>query len=158
MQDYPLQEECVFLIDETIAPYFILYQEQKENCVPECVQTALANNTFEDLRMDGKLPSYYYNSSLVEDIFYDEGIDYYFCNNFTGTASPLDDETGDFDINFHDKYVLYLSTSRKASLCETQYPSLKEIIAEFKEQLGEYLPTNFDWKKHLYSLNGTYFC
>ena len=97
---------------------------------------------------------YSFNES-VEAKF--SGIDY--ISNFTGEAFSLDDEGNDEyrgSISFSDDTVYILTASNAPSLFKAAYTNIDEMVSEFIELLGNYLP-NFVYRNNIKHLVGTYF-
>ena len=85
-------------------------------------------------------------------------IDY--ISNFTGQAFKLTDN-GDDDYRsetayFNDDIVYILAADNAPSLFKAAYADIDEMIAEFRRQLGNYLP-NFAYRSHIKHLVGTYY-
>lgn len=85
-------------------------------------------------------------------------IDY--ISNFTGQAFKLTDN-GDDDYRsetayFNDDTVYILAADNAPSLFKAAYANIDEMIAEFRRQLGNYLP-NFAYRSHIKHLVGTYY-
>lgn len=82
------------------------------------------------------------------------------CCNFTGEAIVMtDDGLDDWgnSIDYHDDSIYYLPIMKRPSLFKVAYNSIEEVVAEFKETLGDFLPEDFDYKKQFRLISGTYF-
>lgn len=80
--------------------------------------------------------------------------------NFSGEAFPITDKGADTyngSEDFDDDSVYYIPTKRYSTLFEAAYKDINEMIAEFKENLGEYLPDNFDYRSNIRHIIGTTF-
>lgn len=53
--------------------------------------------------------------------------------------------------------IYYIQVSSYPTLFKPAYKSMDELIAEFKEKVGEYLPEDFDYRSNIRHIVGTYF-
>lgn len=79
---------------------------------------------------------------------------------FTGELMPLcTDGSVDYGssdtIYIDDDVVYYASASKSPKLFGAAYKNIDEVIAEFKDGLEKYLPTDFDYKSHIMKISGT---
>ena len=78
--------------------------------------------------------------------------------NFSGEAFPITDrgtDTYDGSEDFEDDSVYYIPAEKYSTLFEAAYKNMDEMIAEFKENLGEYLPDDFDYRSNIRHIIGT---
>ena len=90
---------------------------------------------------------------------YDKGIVEYI-GSFTGEAIVINDigESMWGDSETYGDDVIYFVPTRKISmLFRAAYRDINEVIDEFKERVGEYLPADFDYRKYIRHISGTYF-
>jgi hypothetical protein len=97
---------------------------------------------------------YYYN-----DMLYDADlIDY--ISDFTGEAMEIDNN-GKNEWNAGETYncdrIYYVPIGRISTLFKATYNSMDELVNEFKEKLGEYLPDDFDYRGNIRRIVGTYY-
>ena len=93
------------------------------------------------------------------DALYEEGIVEYI-SEFTGEAMAIDD-SGNDDYNssevYNDDTIYYVPTKNSGTLFKAAYTSMDELESEFKSKLNKYLPDDFDYRKHICHIVGTYF-
>ena len=81
--------------------------------------------------------------------------------NFTGDATVIDDNGNDMyeDYEAYDAdTIYYVATQKFPSLFKTSYSSMDELESEFKNKFNSYFPDDFDYRKHICHIVGTYFC
>lgn len=81
--------------------------------------------------------------------------------NFTGEATVIDDNGNDMyeDYEAYDAdNIYYVATKNFPSLLKTAYKSMDELESEFKRKFNQYFPDDFDYRKHICHIVGTYFC
>lgn len=83
-----------------------------------------------------------------------------YISDFTGEAVYLNDE-GNHDWlksdDYNEDYIYYIPTNRCPTLFKAAYKNMEELIDEFKEKIGKYLPSDFDYKNNIRHITGTYF-
>lgn len=96
---------------------------------------------------------------VFNEVLYDEGIVEYI-GSFTGEAIAINDKGenvwGDSE-SYDDDFIYYVPTNAASTLFNAAYGSIDEMIEEFKEKLGEYLSEDFDYKKYIRHISGTYY-
>lgn len=96
--------------------------------------------------------------SIIEGVVDKLGLEYII--GFTGEAYQLLDD-GDVDWVdsdfFNDDMIYYVHVSKYPNIFEKAYESMDELLAEFKDKVGEYLPDDFDFRGHTRNIVGTYF-
>lgn len=89
----------------------------------------------------------------------DKGIAEYI-SSFTGESTEINDD-GSFNWGigeyYDDDVIWYAPTKNISTLFKAAYRDMDEMIEEFRERLGEYLPSDFDYRKHIRNISGTYF-
>lgn len=102
---------------------------------------------------------------------YDEDPDYYidelyekgiveYISEFTGESMEVDDEgksvwnTGEV---YNDDRIYYVSVLKYSTLFKAAYENMDELVSEFKEQVGEYLPEDFDYRNNVRHIVGSYY-
>lgn len=83
--------------------------------------------------------------------------------DFTGDAFALSSDgytlwLSDDNISYDCETVCFVPTKKYASLFKASYKNFDEVIAEFKKEVGRYLPDDFDYKAKLRHITGSYFC
>lgn len=91
---------------------------------------------------------------------YDAGLCEYI-GEFTGEAIYIEDN-GEDDWRRSGEYyrgdrIYYVNVSEHPTLFKAAYSSINELIEEFKEKVGDYLPEDFDYRAHIRHIVGTYF-
>lgn len=82
-------------------------------------------------------------------------------SDFTGNAFRIDakgnaDEDED-TIYYSDDSVYYVPFKKEPTLLKAAYKNIDEIVDELKSSnIAQYLPDDFDYKEHLYFINGFY--
>ena len=97
--------------------------------------------------------------SDVRDYLYDKGV----CDTmgeFTGEAFLVDDKGsvwwGQGEV-FHCEQIWYVELNKMPTLFAAPYKNMCEVIDELKNKLGEYLPNDFDYKRQIRLISGTYY-
>lgn len=84
-----------------------------------------------------------------------------YISEFTGEAQELTDSgagtwCGDTK-EYSSDILFYIPLSKYPTLFKKAYNNMDEIISELKEQLGEYLPEDFDYRSRIRHICGTYY-
>ena len=90
---------------------------------------------------------------------YDKGICEY-VSDFTGEAQELDGQGlywGGDSIEYYGDVVVYVQATHYPTLFRKAYNNMDELVAEFKNKVGEYLPEDFDYRSRIRHICGTYF-
>ena len=107
----------------------------------------------------------YTEEAYAEDVWsfheelYDKGIVEYI-SSFTGESIVINDLgesvwcSGE---SYGDDVIYFVPTRRISMLFRAAYRDMNELVAEFKERLGEYLPDDFDYRSKLCHISGTYY-
>lgn len=78
--------------------------------------------------------------------------------NFTGEIFSVLD-TGSDDVygsdNIEDDSVYYVAARKYSTLFKAAYEDIGEMVTEFKEALGKYLPDDFDYRSNIKHIIGT---
>ena len=79
---------------------------------------------------------------------------------FTGEAMEIDDD-GKNEWNTGETYnwdiIYYVPIRNVTTLFKAAYNNMNELINEFKDRLGEYLPEDFDYRGNIRRIVGTYY-
>lgn len=97
---------------------------------------------------------YAFNEEVVD------ALDIEYISEFTGEGFRIEDDGATSFIDsaiFNDDVVYYLGIRREIKLFGTSYNSAEEIIDEFKDAIGKYLPSDFDYRGNLRHFIGTYY-
>lgn len=89
----------------------------------------------------------------------DEGIVEYI-GDFTGEAIVINDNGENMwgDSESYNSDIIYFAPTKKIStLFKAAYKDMDEMIEEFRDRLGEYLPADFDYRKYIRHISGIYF-
>jgi uncharacterized protein (UPF0297 family) len=91
---------------------------------------------------------------------YEQGICEYI-SEFTGEAEELmDDGRFYWGCEYEDynaDYIFYIPLFCYPTLFNKAYNDMDEIIGELKSKVGEYLPDDFDYRKNIRHICGTYY-
>ena len=90
---------------------------------------------------------------------YDRGICEYI-SDFTGEAQELNEQGsywGGDSINYYSDVIVYVQARHYPTLFRKAYNNMDEIVEEFKNEIGEYLPEDFDYRSRIRHICGTYF-
>lgn len=90
---------------------------------------------------------------------YDEGIVEYI-SEFTGESICVnDDGSSNWGVgeDYDADYIYYVATNNMSTLFKAAYKNMDEMVEEFKNKLGEYFPADFDYRKYIRHISGTYF-
>ena len=89
----------------------------------------------------------------------DKGIVEYI-GSFTGESIAIDDngaQIWSYGEHYSDDVIYYCPTQKISTLFKAAYANIDEMITEFKQKLGECLPEDFDYRKYIRNISGTYF-
>lgn len=93
------------------------------------------------------------------DALYEEGVVEYI-SEFTGEAMTID-ENGNDDYNssevYNDDTIYYVPTKNYGTLFKAAYANMEELENEFRNKFNKYFPNDFDYRKHICHIVGTYF-
>lgn len=93
-------------------------------------------------------------------LLYDEGICEY-VSEFIGESIKVNTERGyleEWNCNFyHMDSISYIGTKNYPTLFATAYKNMDELVEEFKDKLGKYLPEDFDYANNIYMISGVYY-
>ena len=91
---------------------------------------------------------------------YDKGICEYI-SDFTGESICITDDGiiswGADCEDYQSEVIAYVPLSKYPTLFKKAYENIDEIVAEFKSNLGEYLPDDFNYRSKIRHISGTYF-
>ena len=109
---------------------------------------------------DGYTEAAYTNDpwSFNEEI-YDKGIVEYI-GSFTGESIVINDKGENIwsvSEYYDDDVIWYAPTKNISTLFKAAYRDIDEMIEEFRERLGAYLPSDFDYRKYIRNISGTYY-
>lgn len=134
MRDYAVNTYGLYLDEEDVRTIYENYYEKK---------------------IDEELSLY----DLLWELYEDSVID--FESSFTGEAIALDDkgdpEWCDVLEYYSDEAVYYVRLSYQPSLLNRPYRDLDEAVAELRNAMDGLLPDNFDYRKQLCLICGTYY-
>ena len=100
------------------------------------------------------------DENSFNEVLWDAGLVEYI-GDFTGDATVIDDNGNDMyeDYESYDAdTIYYVATEKFPSLFKNAYSSMDELESEFKNKLKKYFPDDFDYRKHICHIVGTYFC
>lgn len=93
------------------------------------------------------------------DALYEEGVVEYI-SGFTGEAMVIDDNGND-DYNsseaYNDDTIYYVPTQNYGTLFKAAYANMEELESEFRNKFNKYFPDDFNYRKHICHIVGTYF-
>lgn len=93
------------------------------------------------------------------DALYEEGVVEYI-SGFTGEAMVIDDNGSD-DYNsseaYNDDTIYYVPTQNYGTLFKAAYANIEELESEFRNKFNKYFPDDFNYRKHICHIVGTYF-
>jgi hypothetical protein len=78
--------------------------------------------------------------------------------NFTGETYPITDNGNDDWNNsttYDDDSVFYIPVKKYPTLFKNAYKNIDEMVAEFKDALGEYLPDGYNYRANICHIVGT---
>lgn len=91
---------------------------------------------------------------------YDHGICEYI-SEFTGEAQELSDNGLFSWLDNYKSYncdiIAYVPLKKYPTLFKRAYSDMEEIIEELKSKVGEYLPEDFDYRRNICHICGTYY-
>ncbi len=79
---------------------------------------------------------------------------------FTGSTYPLkEDGCPDFfsEDNYSSNILLYLPLEKEISLFKTSYKNMEEVVSEIRNKIGDYLPDDYNYRKNICLICGTYY-
>lgn len=83
-----------------------------------------------------------------------------YISSFTGEAIELkDDGTDNWSVSeeFGADCIYYIPVKNMSTLFKSAYENMEELVEEFKERLKEYLPEDFEYRKYIRHIVGTYY-
>ena len=90
---------------------------------------------------------------------YDNGICEYI-SEFTGESQAIDDNGmywGGESESYSNDVIAYVQARKYPTLFKAAYYNMSEMVDEFQLVLGEYLPEDFDYRKYIRHICGTYY-
>ena len=103
---------------------------------------------------------YEYDSFGFNDNLYEKGIVEYI-SDFTGEVIDICDDGTDNYFSSSDIYtsdvIYYVPCRNISTLFKAAYNSIDEMIDEFKGEMGKYFPDDFDYRKYIRHIVGTYY-
>ena len=94
----------------------------------------------------------------IENIF---GMNFQYISEFTGEAKHIENDGtcgwGCDSICYDDDYIHYVPINRNLTLFAAAYKDMDDMIADFKERVGKYMPDDFDYRANMRYIVGTYF-
>ena len=96
--------------------------------------------------------------SFNEEI-YKKGIVEYI-SDFTGESIAINDKgenTWGVSESYCGDIIWFAPTKNISTLFKAAYKNMDEMIVEFRNRLGEYLPADFDYRKYIRHIFGTYY-
>lgn len=90
---------------------------------------------------------------------YERGIVEYI-SEFSGEAIYVRDDGKDDYGNsktYSSDMIYYIPTSKISTLFKAAYSNIDEMIEEFKDDIGKYLPNNFNYRPYICHIVGTYY-
>lgn len=95
---------------------------------------------------------------IVDELTYKSCVNY--IGDFCGEAFTIKD-SGETDFMNSEPYnsdtIYYIPILNYPTLLKSAYNSIEEIVSEYKERIGNYLPDNFDYRSNIKHIVGTYF-
>lgn len=83
-----------------------------------------------------------------------------YISEFTGESMEIGDDGGNLwgsgEI-YNGDSIYYAPAWEEGTIFKAAYNNIEELISEFKERLGEYLPDDFDYRTHIRHIVGTYY-
>lgn len=89
---------------------------------------------------------------------YDNGFCEYI-SEFTGEAQEVDSNGfywGGESKGYCNDVIAYVQASNYPTLFKRAYSNMDELVEEFKNKIGEYLPEDFDYRSRIRHICGTY--
>ena len=178
MNTYDIYEPAGFLIDKSIAPYILLHADRKDNCVPENVQKLLDENVFDDAvraavksaNLETLTEREQELAELIPDDYMDIGFavkhmididhDCIYANEADVEIQTYEsaDVPDPICTRIRDNILGYLQPLKRMSYTNAAYASVDELVDEYRNRMEEILPADFDYRRHICSIEGTYFC
>ena len=90
---------------------------------------------------------------------YDNGICEYI-SEFTGEAQEVDSNGfywGGECEEYSSDVIAYVQASNYPTLFRRAYNNMDELVEEFKNKVGKYLPEDFDYRSNIRHICGTYY-
>ena len=118
-------------------------------------------------KLAAKLCEDFTKEDFEDDTFaFYESVEYAFnghieyVSEFTGEAKYIEDDgtcSWGCDSIFYDSdYLYYIPIGRALSLFKAAYKNMDEMIEDFKERIGTYMPEDFDYRTNMRYIVGTY--
>lgn len=130
-----------------------------EDSTIECFTAQFADGHFADIKICSGQNNFFCDPVLFNKDGYEVCV--------LDCADTLNGEYG-FEDNGNDMYddyetydadtIYYVATKNYPILFNVVYRSMDELVSEFKNKLNKYFPDDFDYRKHICHIVGTYFC
>lgn len=81
-------------------------------------------------------------------------------SGFTGEAIKIDDDgycSYEESVDYDCDTIFYVPVFKFPTLFSNAYRSMDDLVEEFKDKIGEYLPINFNYKNNIYRICGSYY-
>lgn len=174
---HPIYKELAFFIDEEYAPYFVLKDEQDSGkSLPESVQAILDTEWLHRavhgaINLKGfkkrnpgydhlteLIPKYYRDLRLVYEILSKKMSNVVFYHKASVEIETYESGKMTYPVqtSIQNKPVLYLVPNKRPGYFHAPYASIDELVDEYKKQMTGYLNKNFDFRRHICTINGTY--
>lgn len=114
--------------------------------------------------MHALLPTEYIDGALlcdaIDELNFDDAIT---ASEFEGTVQTFDmyNVPNYVDTHLDNDYLFYLQPRHESSYFKRAYTDVNELVAEFSERLNDVgikLPANFDLRRLVCTIDGTYYC
>lgn len=99
------------------------------------------------------------NKYAFHEALYEAGIVEYI-GEFSGESTMVDDDGRDNYSEGEEYYydvIYYLPANKFSTLFKAAYDNMDELVSEFRWQLHEYLPEDFDYRGHVRHIVGSYY-
>ena len=107
------------------------------------------------------IDDYTENERVVDLAYYlyEKGVCEYI-SEFTGEAQEIGEQGlyfGGDSKEYNGDIIAYVQATNYPTLFRKAYNNMDEIVEEFKNKVGEYLPEDFDYRSRIRHICGTYF-
>lgn len=163
MREYPVQEQACLLIDDLATKLIMMKQDQIAGNLPDDVRAVLEQHDPIYAIEHDLLPAEYVKEiddpNFVVDALEDDVKDLIHMSSFDGSAETFqaEDITDPLNLSYDDDMLVYVPSSKQASLFHQAYKDLDELEQEYRKIMQPWLPDNFPFRKYIVNINGTYY-
>ena len=155
---HAVYQRAALYIDHYAAAYIILKHDQERGRVPKTIQEILDSNQFDIFAKMGELPGDYHDEQtafLVLNLWKIPAIR--MKNTYLHISTEFESLTNEIpiDITTKNEPAVYIPAKQIPQLFRASYEKPENLIQEYKQELKQALPENFDYWRNICCIAGT---